>query len=645
MLNAEKIPASGIFYPFFIAKFVFMGLRQNHLPFYVTFIFRLAMLAPVLFSCKNAGSELYKEPGGPVYISGAGGGQINGALRYSRDFPHASPGEIADKIMSSFQVPTGNAPLALGSSLDGKSAWLYLEIINTGDSARNITLTTTHIRCDRLELFGINGREVTPIGDMSRSTPLSSRPYRTQDFAFPLHLPPSGTLRILMRPTRLIGAMELNFRVSDEAGFLDRQYLARNFDIFNLSFVLIIALLALIAGWGYGNKLMAAFGGFLLCTFLVYSFVLNLWDGFELPPVSGLRNYSLGSFFALLQGVFFHPFGNGILKSYDIDIPAYRRITALLMAINGVLAFGLVVSAPWSYALFGRSYTVLTLTNIVCLFFVTSMVYRKTGEKSLLIITILTFGPTLLYLPLRLLHFSDQFYAAIMTPNIPLITMLLAYFTVKQLLRQLTSKAELERRLTQIKMEMNDLRREEVQKIGRNLHDQLGNTLASVLGYVNMEIPDVKQVQELLKQAIQEIRFMSHNLVKDDDQPLSGKIATVIDRFNDFSAIHFRFNDYSEGKTDRLGDVQQQNIYLIIQELLTNAVRYSEASEMVVQAFEYETSVQFTIEEDGIGFDPGRQTDGLGIRNMYKRAELADLQLTIESSVGNGTNVIIVAKL
>lgn len=625
-------------------KFVFMGLRQNRLPSYATFIFRLAVLIPVLLSCKKSEPELWKQPGGPVYIKGAGSGQINRALRYSLDFPHAAPEQVAGKIMSSFRVPAGNGPLALGSSLDNESAWLYLEIVNTGDSTQNITLTTTHVRCDRLELFEIKGSEITPIGDMSRSTPLSSRAYRTQDFAFPLRLPPSGTTRILMRPTRLIGAMELDFRVSDDAGFLDRQYLARNFDIFNLSFVLVIALLALIAGWGYGNKLMGAFGGFLLCTFLVYSYVLNLWDGFELPAVSGLSSYNLGSFFALLQGIFFHPFGNGILKSYDINIPAYRRITTALMAINGTLAFGLLVSAPWTYTLFGRSYTVLTLMNISCLLFVTTTVYRKTGEKWLLAITLLIFAPILLHLPLRLLHFSEQFYAAVMVPNIPLIAALLAYFTVKQLLRQLTSRAELERRLTQIKMEMNDLRREEVQKIGRNLHDQLGNTLASVLGYVNMKIPDVRQVQELLKQAIQEIRFMSHNLVKDNDQPLSGKIATVVDRFNDFSAIHFRFNDYSEGKTDRLGEVQQQNIYLIIQELLTNAVRHSEASEMVVQAFEYETSVQFTIEEDGTGFDPGQQTDGLGIRNMYKRAELADLQLTIESSVGNGTNVIIVAK-
>ncbi len=620
-----------------------MGLRQNR-PLYITFICRLAVLIPVLISCQKAGQELYTQPGGPVYIGAETDGQVNGALRYSRDFPHALPAEAADKIRSSFRVPGSNGALALGSSLDNQSAWLYLEIINTTDSFRGLTLTTSHARCDRLELFEINGKETIPLEETSRSTPVSARPYRTQDFAFPVHLLPSDTARILMRTTRLIGAMEVDFRVSDEAIFLDRQYLGRNWDIFNLSFVLVIALLALIAGFGYGNRLMVSFGGFLLCTFLVYSFLLNLWDGFELPPVSGLRNYSLGSFFALLQSIFLHPFANGILKSYNIVVPPFRRFTALLMVVSGLIAFGLLVSAPGAVVIFGRSYTVLSLLNIGCMLFVTSTVYRKTGEKWLLAITILSFAPTLFYLPLRLLHFSEQFYATVMAPNIPLITALLAYFTVKQLLRQLTSKAELERRLTQIKMEMNDMRREEVQKIGRNLHDQLGNTLASVLGYVNMEIPDLKQVQKMLMQAIQEIRFMSHNLVRDDDQPLSGKIATVIDRFNDFSAIHFRFADYSEGKTDRLDDVKQQNIYLIIQELLTNAVRHSKADEMVVQAFEDGTSVQFTIEEDGTGFDPGQQTDGLGIRNMYKRAELADLQLTIESSVGNGTNVIIVAQ-
>ncbi len=621
-----------------------MGSKPNCSAFSVAFICRLAALIPFLLSCNETSHEHDVEPGGPVYINGGAARQVNQALRYSRDFQHAAPGEVLEKIGTSFRVPAGNGLLALGSSLDSRFAWLYLEIVNPTDSLRKLTLTTTHVRCDRLELFGINGNNIVALGDVSRSTPLSSRPYRNQDFAFPVHIPPSDTARILMRTTRLLGAMEVDFRISDETEYLDRRYLNRNGDIFNLSFVLIIAILALIAGLVYGNRLMGTFGVFLLCTFLVYSYVLNLWDGFELPPVLGLRSAISGGFFALLQGVFFHPFGNEILRSYGISIPVYRRVTVLLMTINGLLALGLLVSAPGVEVIFGRSYTVLTLTNIACLLFVTGTVYRKTGEKSLLIIALLTFAPTLIGLPLRLLHFSDQFYTAIMTPNIPLITGLLSYFTVKQLLRQLTSKAELERRLTQIKMEMNDMRREEAQKTGRNLHDQLGNTLASVLGYVNMEIPDLKQVRKLLMQAIQEIRFMSHNLVKDDDQPLSGKIATVIDRFNDFSTIHFRFADYSDGKTDRLNDVQQQNIYLIIQELLTNAVRHSKADEMVVQAFEYGTSVQFTIEEDGIGFDPAGETDGLGIRNMYKRAELAGLQLTIESSVGNGTNVIIVAR-
>ncbi|ODS86188.1 MAG: hypothetical protein ABS46_01405 [Cytophagaceae bacterium SCN 52-12] len=641
----KKIPASGILSPFFMPKFVFMGPQQNRLTFYAFFICRLAVLIPILLSCKKEGREVYARPGGPVvYNSENSGKQVNEALRYSRDFQQAVPDQVMDKIGSSFRIPVNNGPLALGSSLDNKIAWLYLEVVNTEDIPRKITLTTTHVRCDRLELFGINGKKIVRLGDVSRSTPLSSRPYLTQDFAFPIHMLPSDTTRILMRSTRLLGAMEVDFSIFDESDFLDAQYFGRNGDIFNLAFVLVIALSALIAGLGFGNRLMSAFGTFLLCTFLVYSYVLNFWDGFELPPFSGLQSYNLGCFFALLQGVFFHPFGNGILNSYGISFPIYRRITVLFMAANAIIAFGLLVSVPWADVAFGRSYTVLTLVNIACLVFVTGTVYRKRGEKWLLLIAIPIFAPTLIRLPMRLFHFSDQFYAAVVAPNIPLITALLAYFTVKQLLRQLTSKAELERRLTQIKMEMTDMRKEEVQKIGRNLHDQLGNTLASVLGYANMEIPDLKQVQSLLKRAIQEIRFMSHNLVKDDDQPLSEKIATVIDRFNDFSAIHFRFADYSGGKTDRLDEVQQQNIYLIIQELLTNAVRHSKAYEVVVQAFEYETSVQFTIEEDGIGFDPDRETDGLGIRNMYKRAELAGLRLTIESSVGNGTNVIIVAK-
>lgn len=630
----------------FIPKFACMSLKRKDFIFFAVYLNLIALIL-TLPSCSNNAPEKPQNTGRGVvgYTDKSSGTRINESLRYLNDTKRTPPKEIEEKIESQFLGVANNGVLSLGTSLNGPHAWLYVELNNSEQDPRNLTLATAHIRCDRLEVFRLLDEETPLISDISRATKASERPYLSQEFAFPLRLEANETARILMRTTRHLGAMEVDFRLYEERHFLETLHRSRLWDIFNLSFVLVITVLSLIVGLGYSNPLMAYFGIFSLCTLLVYSYILNFWDGFELPAFSNLRNHNLGSFLALVQGVLFHPFGKQILVSYGIHIPFYRKTANVLMLLNATMALALLLPAPWVGVLFVRSYTLLTLCNIACMLFITGIIYRRTGQKWLLVTCILIIAPVLVRLPSGLLYFSDRFYATITAPNIPLITALLAYFTAKQLLLKLTSKAELERRLVRIKMDMSEMSKEETQKIGRNLHDQLGNTLASALGYLHMKVPDIAQTQILLKQAIQELRFTSHNLVKDDDLPLTTKIATITDRFNDFSSIHFRFYDYSGGKVDQLDPVRQQNLYLIIQELLTNAVRYSQAREMVIQAFEYETSVQFSIEEDGVGFDISQSRSGLGLRNIYKRAELARLNVTIDSSPGKGTSVIILADL
>ena len=88
---------------------------------------------------------------------------------------------------------------------------------------------------------------------------------------------------------------------------------------------------------------------------------------------------------------------------------------------------------------------------------------------------------------------------------------------------------------------MEEVRKREVEAIGRNLHDNVGNILASALGYLNLKSPNTHLSQHLVKEAINEIRFLSHNLVKDEDLPLSVKLEALIGRLNDFSNILFLF--------------------------------------------------------------------------------------------------------
>jgi signal transduction histidine kinase len=192
----------------------------------------------------------------------------------------------------------------------------------------------------------------------------------------------------------------------------------------------------------------------------------------------------------------------------------------------------------------------------------------------------------------------------------------------------------------QIKVLVEEIRKKELDRIGRNLHDQIGNTLASALGYLNMKDFNVSKVKTLINQAIVETRFVSHNLVQNDDLPLTEKIISIVSRFNDFSPIHFQFNDFSGGVFNKLPQLEQQNIYTIIQELLTNIIKHSYATNAYVQLFRRNNILSVNVEDDGRGFDITQQFKGIGLQNIRKRAMLMNLHLVIDSTA-KGTGIIL----
>ena len=213
--------------------------------------------------------------------------------------------------------------------------------------------------------------------------------------------------------------------------------------------------------------------------------------------------------------------------------------------------------------------------------------------------------------------------------------------SVFQLREKLVTRRRYDANLNFLKESMEEVRKIEVEAIGRNLHDNVGNILASALGYLNLKSPNTHLSQHLVKEAINEIRFLSHNLVKDEDLPLSVKLEALISRFNDFSNILFLFEDFSVGKINQLEKTSQQNIYMITQEVLTNIIKHSKATETFVQIFERENAtIQLTIEDDGIGMQNFAESGGIGLKNIIKRAKISNLKLTVDSTPA-GTNFII----
>jgi len=190
----------------------------------------------------------------------------------------------------------------------------------------------------------------------------------------------------------------------------------------------------------------------------------------------------------------------------------------------------------------------------------------------------------------------------------------------------------------------------ERKRIAEDLHDDVGSTLSMLamqLSYARQSMeqsPVLKrqfdQSLALSKKAVNDIRNIAHNLLPKDfaETGIFATLETRIQELNATGNIFFRL--IIEGNDKKLKEVIAISVYRIINELLTNITRHSEASEATVQLLLEENMVQVMIEDNGKGFDTAVKEEGIGLKNVSRRIETLKGIIHIESN-REGTNIII----
>lgn len=204
---------------------------------------------------------------------------------------------------------------------------------------------------------------------------------------------------------------------------------------------------------------------------------------------------------------------------------------------------------------------------------------------------------------------------------------------------------ENEMRLTSVKA-MLDGQEKERSRIARELHDSLGGLLSTIKLQLknNEEIINNKNIQKisfLLDEATNEVRTIAQNL-----QPIAlqqlGFIPAVSDLVNNNSRPghlpkiklqHYNVSEKIEGPI-------ALQFYRIIQEALNNAIRHAEAHEILIQINGEESGVSILIEDDGKGFELEKEFSGSGLKNIRKRVEFLQAELTLEATE-KGTSVFV----
>lgn len=187
----------------------------------------------------------------------------------------------------------------------------------------------------------------------------------------------------------------------------------------------------------------------------------------------------------------------------------------------------------------------------------------------------------------------------------------------------------------------------ERKKIASDLHDGLGQILTAAkinLANIQQEVSDekLKGVTELVNSALYESKAMALNLMPLSlkENGLTESIKNICAKYNKPGVQEISFTTYDLPNT--LAPMVEVNVYRICQELINNAVKYSNATKIFLQLFCRDAKLIIQIEDDGIGFEKSKiNQESLGISILQERVALLNGEIEIDSVLEKGTNIFI----
>ncbi|NCU05525.1 MAG: PAS domain S-box protein [Chitinophagaceae bacterium] len=189
----------------------------------------------------------------------------------------------------------------------------------------------------------------------------------------------------------------------------------------------------------------------------------------------------------------------------------------------------------------------------------------------------------------------------------------------------------------------------EREEIGRELHDNVNQILASsrlYLGLVKEKEGEhrsfINESDVLIQNAIVEIRHLSHALIPPSmqDADLEKSINSLITIVQEGSGILVS-KEVSIVNKNVMSEQLKLAIYRILQEQVNNVLKYAKATALEIQLLQKECKVILRVKDNGIGFNPDGKTQGVGLMNIKTRATLQKGIVKLISSPGNGCEMIV----
>ncbi|HEY1191746.1 MAG TPA: PAS domain-containing protein [Gemmata sp.] len=206
--------------------------------------------------------------------------------------------------------------------------------------------------------------------------------------------------------------------------------------------------------------------------------------------------------------------------------------------------------------------------------------------------------------------------------------------------------AEMQRR-NELARRLTTAQEEERQRLARDLHDTVGQTLTGLaLAAAAGQLDQVRRLADELSRELHDVAVRLRPTAL-DDLGLPAAARELVSEWSRRAKVPVDFQAVGE-EGARLPRETETALYRVVQEALTNASRYAGARRVAVVVGRRGGEAVAVVEDDGFGFDPdavprtpipGRR-GGLGLVGMRERVELLGGTLEVDSAPGAGTTVI-----
>ncbi|WP_170826798.1 sensor histidine kinase [Flavobacterium caeni] len=192
-------------------------------------------------------------------------------------------------------------------------------------------------------------------------------------------------------------------------------------------------------------------------------------------------------------------------------------------------------------------------------------------------------------------------------------------------------------------------RNEERNRIAMELHDGIVNSIFTTrfnLMQLDTASTDRKdQLVQELEKTEQDVRKVSHDLQNSlfvENKGMVAMLSQLVAAQQNDSQTEFDVSVDKYIDWGTVSDAHKIHVYRIVQEAIQNVHKYAQAKRCLVMLLKTDQKITLRIWDNGVGFNPEKAKQGIGLRNIRTRAEALGGVLKISSEPNNGTTVAVI---